>query len=126
VKPFKQANTRRADCWDCYNYGNEQRVRNPHPRSRDSRNAFRQEKEIIPSLDILHTCFYFPRHEDVKTLSRGAIRKACRQITMVFTARFGRNELAVQDLLNVISSRGPFLHKAKLLMLSAGSLLYAG
>ena len=80
-----------AACWDRNDFGKDQRIfRDTSLECQNQTvNIFRQEKCALKSLHILPDCFYFPHEGEVRTLSRGAIRKACRYVTMVFTAHLG-------------------------------------
>ena len=48
------------------------------------KHLFQDEIGVLQSLNVLPDCFYFGLEGEFSTLSRGDIRKACRQVTKVY------------------------------------------
>ena len=87
-----------AHRWDYDMYGIKQRSRrSTKSRIFDDQDIFRREKDAILSLRILHNCFYSLNQGAVNTMPRGLIRKACRYVTIVCSARLFRIGYEVLD-----------------------------
>ena len=56
-----------------------------------SKHLFQDEIGVLQSLNVLLDCFYFWIDGIFSTLSRGDIRKACRQVTKVYMSELSHH-----------------------------------